>query len=442
MPHDRYHEAVDYLQRRLWHELPIISVERALQQRIRHLLAHFGDPHLAFPVIHVGGSAGKGSTSAIIASILRAAGLQTGAYTSPHLQTFIERIDIDGTLIPPDRFADLVLGLDPLVRQMHMEILDGVGFGRPSLVEVAFAVAMKHFAGEQVDVAVVEVGLGGRTDCTNVFDHKPVSVITNIELEHTERLGKTRAAIAREKAAIIRGGEIAVTGERHRDALAVIEQRCDDVGVDLRIVGRPPAIVNEAALPLPGAHQAKNAALAVAAARAFAERTGKRIEDDAITRGLREAWIPGRMETVQQYPRVILDGAHNPAEARALADALRRHVIKRGTKIHLVCGILADKNQSAMARALADIAASVVVTQPPLVERQGDPAPMVALFEHHLGKKHVAFEKDPEGALDLALTRARATDAVVVTGSMFLIGHLRNRWLPEREILRRRSSRL
>ncbi len=441
MPHDRYHEAVDYLERRLWHELPIIPVERALQHRIRHILAHFGDPHLAFPVIHVGGSAGKGSTSTIVASILRAAGLRTGLYSSPHLQTFIERIDIDGALIPPDTFADLVLGLDPLVRQMHIEVLDGIGFGRPSLVEVAFAVAMKHFADEGVEVAVVEVGLGGRTDCTNVFDQKPVSVITNIELEHTERLGRTRPEIAREKAAIIRSGEIVVTGERHRDALAVIEQRCAAVGADLRVIGRPPSAVNDA-LSLPGAHQAKNAAVAGAAVRAFAERTGVKIDDDAITNGLRAAWIPGRMETVQQSPRVILDGAHNPAEARALADALRQHVIKRGTKIHLVCGILADKNQAAMVRALADVAASVVVTQPPLVERQGDPARMVALFENHLGKKNVAFEKDPDTALDLALTRARPNDAVFVTGSMFLIGHLRNRWLPEARILQRRSAKL
>ena len=148
------------------------------------------------------GARGRGPRRRSISSILRAAGYRTGLYTSPHLQTFIERYDVDGTLIAPERFAELVLGLDPLVRRM----LDGEGgYGRPSLVEIAFAVGMRHFADEKVDVVVVEVGLGGRTDCTNVFDEKPVTVITNIELEHTERLGRTRAAIAREKSFLIRG---------------------------------------------------------------------------------------------------------------------------------------------------------------------------------------------------------------------------------------------
>lgn len=420
-----------------------MPVERALQHRIRHVLAHLGDPHLAFPVIHVGGSAGKGSTSTIIAAVLRAAGLKTGLYTSPHLQTFIERIDVDGKLIAPDRFADLVLGLDPLVRQMHIEVLDGVGFGRPSLVEVAFAVAMRHFADEQVDVAVVEVGLGGRTDCTNVFEKKPVSVITNIELEHTERLGKTREAIAREKAAIIRGGEIVVTGARGA-ALEVIRERCLEVGAELRGQLREDSgwKMEDGAPSLASAHQRRNAMLAVAAARSFAEQQAIEIRDDVIRRGLKQAWIPGRMETVQDTPRVILDGAHNPAEARALAAALRDRVLERGVRLHLVCGILADKDQASMVRALADVASTVVVTQPPLAERQGDTAGMLALFEQALGKRHVALEPDPMAALDLALERARPSDIVVVTGSMFLVGHLRERWVPESRILKRRSARL
>ena len=163
---------MDYLQRRLWHELPIVPVERALQSRIRQVLAHFGDPHLAMPVVHVGGSAGKGSTSTMIAAILQAAGLRTGLYTSPHLQTFIERAAVDRALIAPDEFAETVLGLEPLVgrcisRSRWRRIR------RPSLVEAAFATGMRHFASERCDAAVVEVGLGGRTDCTNVFDGSP-----------------------------------------------------------------------------------------------------------------------------------------------------------------------------------------------------------------------------------------------------------------------------
>ena len=225
MPYERYDEAVDYLQRRLWHELPIVPVERALQGRIRQLLAHFGDPHLSMPVIHVGGSAGKGSTSTIAAAILRAAGLRTGLYTSPHLQTFIERIRVDDRLISPGAFAEIVLGLEPLIRKMHLDVIDGAGFGRPSLVEVAFAAGIKHFADQRVDAAVVEVGLGGRTDCTNVFEATPsVTVLTNVDYEHRERLGWTLASIAREKSQIIHGGTI-VTGVRRREALPIVEAR-------------------------------------------------------------------------------------------------------------------------------------------------------------------------------------------------------------------------
>jgi dihydrofolate synthase/folylpolyglutamate synthase len=459
MAFERYHEAVDYLQRRLWHELPILPVERALQARIRTLLAHFDDPHRAMPVVHVGGSAGKGSASTMIAAILQASGARTGLYTSPHLQTFIERIGIDGLLIAPERFAEIVLGLDPLVRKMHVDVLDGAGFGRPSLVEVAFATAMKHFADERVDAAVIEVGLGGRTDCTNVFDDPPVTVLTNVEYEHRERLGPTIDAIAREKADIIKGG-IVITGARRRAALDVIEQRCHERGAELWRLGReirvsitsanaggatidvrtPRGVIRDLRLPLAGAHQASNAALAVAAAIAFDERAGRGIDERAMRDGLAATRLSGRMETVQASPRVLLDSAHNPAGARSLAAALRAHWLRRGVRLHLVVGILADKDQAAMVRALASVAGSVVVTQPPLVERTGDPARMVAAFGAALGRRRVAFEPAPERALDLALERAAPTDIVCVTGSMFLVGALRERWAPEEQILRRRSA--
>ncbi|HLB23006.1 MAG TPA: cyanophycin synthetase [Dehalococcoidia bacterium] len=466
MPFERYFEAVDYLQRRLWHELPIVPIERALQRRVRHVLAHLGDPHLRFPVVHVGGSAGKGSTTAITAAILRAAGLRTGTYTSPHLQTFIERYDVDGTLIEPGRFADLILGLDPLVRQMHLEVLDGVGYGRPALVEAAFAAGMKHFADEGCAAAVVEVGLGGRTDCTNVFDDKPVIVITNIEFEHTERLGATRASIAREKAALIRGREVFITAERHPDALAVLESRCAETGATPWRLGGEIRVRRRDARPgapsagerfdlvcplgrfrglhvaLNGAHQARNAALAAAAALAFADGTGLPLAEEHVRAGLAAVRLPGRMEEVQAEPIVLLDSAHNPVEARALAAALRDRYLRRGVRLHLVCGILADKDQVSMVRAFASVADTVVVTQPALAERVGDPGRMIELFRARLGARNVAFQPDPARALDDALALARPRDVVCVTGSMFLVGAVRNRWVPERTILQRRSAAL
>ena len=459
--YERYREAVDYLQRRLWHELPIVPVERAMQGRISTLLTHFGDPHLKFPVVHVAGSAGKGSTSAIVAAILRAAGLHTGLYTSPHLQTFVERIDIDGELIAPDEFADTVLGLDQLVRKMHLDVLDGAGFGRPSLVEVAFAAGMKHFADRDCGAAVVEAGLGGRTDYSNVFDEKPVTVITNVDYEHRERLGWSLTSIAREKAALIRSGETVVTGAMAREPLSIIESRCAETGAPLWRLGReirvrideaddhgsvisvrtPLVSIERARLSLAGAHQARNAALAVAVAAAFAEATGASIGDRQLRDGLASAWISGRLEEVQASPRVVLDSAHNPVEAHALAQALRQHWLHGAVRLHLVIGVLADKDQPAMVRSLAPIADRVVVTQPPLGERIGEVDRMLRLFRRQLGEHAVTFEPSPDRALDMALADAAADDVMCVTGSMFLVGALRERWVPQERILARRTAR-
>ena len=467
MPFERYREAVDYLQRRLWHELPIVPVERALQARIRTLLAHFGDPHLRYPVVHVGGSAGKGSTSTITASVLRAAGFHTGLYTSPHLQTFIERIKVDERLIAPDDFADIVLGLDPLVRKMHLDVLDGVGFGRPALVEVAFATGMQHFADEGCDAAVIEVGLGGRTDCTNVFEAKPVTVLTNVDYEHRERLGWSLASIAREKSALIRGGETVVTGVRRPEVVPIVEARCRERGSTLwRLVREVRATVRcaDAAgsvfdvrtplgsyrglrLPLEGAHQVTNAALAVAAAQEFCARAGREITEEQVQAGLASVHISGRLELMSESPRVLLDSAHNPIEARRLAEALRAHELRPGARgkaprLDLVAGILADKDQPLMVRALSEVADRVVVTVPPLEERAGDPQHMLELFARRLGAKNVRFDASPAKALDLALADAAPRDVVCVTGSMFLVGALRERWVPERRILQRRSAAL
>ncbi|MHB8376273.1 MAG: bifunctional folylpolyglutamate synthase/dihydrofolate synthase [Dehalococcoidia bacterium] len=465
MAFERYFEAVDYLQRRLWHELPIVPVERALQARIRTLLAHFGDPHLRFPVVHVGGSAGKGSTSTITASILNAAGVRTGLYTSPHLQTFIERIRVGDRLIAPDAFADTVLALDPLVRRMHMQVLDGIGFGRPALVEVAFAAGIKHFADARCDAAVVEVGLGGRTDCTNVFDAKAVTVLTNVDYEHRERLGWSLPAIAREKTAFVRGGETVITGATRAEVLPIIAERCAERGAELWRIGHeirarvacagadgsvfdlrtPLASFEALRLPLAGAHQVTNAALAVAAAQQLGAAAGRDVTEAHVREGLARVRLSGRLELMSGEPRVLLDSAHNPIEARRLAQALRDHELRpagrsRRPRLHLVVGILADKDQPLMVRALAGVAERVIVTQPPLEERAGDPEHMVELFRRALGDRHVRFEPSPERALDLALSSAAARDVVCVTGSMFLVGALRARWVPERRILRRRTA--
>ena len=230
-------------------------------------------------------------------------------------------------LIAPTEFAEVVLGLEPLVRKMHLEVLDGVGFGRPSLVEVAFATGMRHFANERCDAAVVEVGLGGRTDCTNVFDRKPVTVLTNVEFEHRERLGWTRAAIARQKAAIITGTETVVVGALQPEAMAVVQARCAKTGATLWRLGHevrvtrrriderggtfhlrtPAGDIEKLHIPLLGDHQVTNAALAAAAAVAFSNTCGA-VTATAIQCGL-------ECDAAQRPPRAC---AGRPARAARL----------------------------------------------------------------------------------------------------------------------------
>jgi dihydrofolate synthase/folylpolyglutamate synthase len=345
---------------------------------------------------------------------------------------------------------------------MHLDVIDGVGFGRPSLVEVAFATGMKHFADERCDAVVIEVGLGGRTDCTNVFDETPaVTVLTNVDYEHRERLGWTLGSIAREKAAIIHAGTV-VTGARRREALAIIEARAQEQGARLWRLGRdvrvritrddatgstfdfdtPLMSLADVRLPLPGAYQASNAALAIASVTAFAEMMGRTIDESHIREGLARVRLSGRLEAVQRDPLVLLDSAHNPLEAKRLAEALRAHWLHDRRELTLVIGILADKDQPAMVRALSGLASRVVVTQPPLGERAGDPERMLRLFRAALGDARVAFEAAPDRALDRALAETPNDALICVTGSMFLVGALREQWVPERRILERRSADL
>jgi dihydrofolate synthase/folylpolyglutamate synthase len=195
-------------------------------------------------------------------------------------------------------------------------------------------------------------------------------------------------------------------------------------------------------VPLSGEHQASNAALAAAAALAFGTACGRPVSEEAVREGLAHVRISGRLELVQRAPRVLLDAAHNPAETRKLARTLRDDWLRGGAKLHLVCGILADKDQTPMVRALAAVAERAIVTQPPLAERAGDPGRMLRLFRDALGDERVVFEASPERALDIALAGAAPDDVVCVTGSMYLVGALRERWVPEQRILERRTAAL
>ncbi|MCO5190330.1 MAG: Mur ligase family protein, partial [Anaerolineae bacterium] len=282
-------------------------------ERIALLLELLGNPHLQFPSIHIGGTSGKGSTATMTAAILQSAGLKTGLHTSPHLQILNERHQINGKLAPTDTLLALFTEMEPLFTEVERRL----PFGKPSYFEAQFALSCLWFAGEHVDVAVIEVGLGGRLDATNVIPAQ-VAVITSIGLDHTEILGDTIAEIAVDKAGIIKAGQSVFTAAVQADARAIIRERCQSVGAQFNLIEA--AYDGELPLHLDNDFQRINAACAVAAAQAFMPT----IDDFQVAHGLAQVNIPGRMEIVQENPIVVLDGAHNPDKMRAAVGAIGR----------------------------------------------------------------------------------------------------------------------
>ena len=342
----------------------------------RELLRVLGNPHKVFPCIHVAGSNGKGSTSAFLASILMEAGFRTGLYTSPHLVRFTERIRVDGKEIPEPRlveYASMIRG--------HVERT------RATFFEATTAIMFRYFADEEVDVAVIETGLGGRFDATNVVIPL-VSVITNVSLEHTEYLGSTVAAIAKEKAGIIKRGVPIVTAAEDGDVLSVlakaaagkgsslvyahqlvsVRQKVGQDSVDIRM-GRSHSLHSH--LGLAGRHQWRNAALALAALRAMSGSAPgrtimKRVDRKALLRGLsrvvRNTGLRGRMENIYKRGRLyILDVAHNPEGLRTLAASL---LARRQRPKVLVFGVLRDKDVEPMLRSASEAADILVAVTP------------------------------------------------------------------------------
>lgn len=386
------------------------------------LLRRLGNPHRAFPSLHVAGTNGKGSTAHALAAILRVAGLRVGLYTSPHLLRFTERIQVSGREM--DR-AD-VGRLAARVR--------AAASGLPvTFFEATTALGFLHFAEARVDAAVVEVGLGGRLDATNVLT-PVVAAITTVGLEHREHLGSTHAEIAREKAGIVKGGRPVVAGELPPPALAVVEEVARERHAPLHLLGRdftarrdPPApdgerlwyrglgIEGQLALPLYGRHQIANAAVAACAAE-VAAKEGIPIEPHHIAQGLALAHLPGRFSVVAGTPPIVLDAAHNPDAARALRVALEDRFGSR--PVALVFGVLSDKDHLEMLRALAPRVACVLAVRPD-TPRARDPGDVVHAARD-LGMRAEVWS-DVERALDRARAEVGEGGVVAVSGSFYTV---------------------
>jgi dihydrofolate synthase/folylpolyglutamate synthase len=408
-------------------------------ERITALLERLGRPQDKVPAVHIAGTNGKGSVAALLSSICQAAGCRTGLFTSPHLVRYNERIRLDGRPISDDELADLIAQVWPLVKD---EGLIGE-YGHPTEFELGTALAFLCFAELGVDLMIIEVGLGGRLDATNVIIPE-AAVITKIAMDHAMQLGSTLGSIAKEKAGIIKEGRPVVSGPQEDEAREVIarvaqERRApllqvgSDVeyelidwglwGTKLNYRGR---LWREKGLTmgLAGPHQAVNGATALAAAEVLVEE-GWDISPEAVREGLRSARWPGRFEMVQERPPVIFDGAHNPDGARALSQALAGAF--PGRPIIYVMAVLGEKDRAKILEALLPLGEKVVFTRPSSSRSApSDPAELVELASPYGIESH--SEGDPRQALAWAMEQAGETGVVCICGSLYLVGELRGLW--------------
>lgn len=406
---------------------------------ITTLAEALGNPHRAAPCVHIAGTNGKGSTAAMLESILRNAGYRTGLYTSPHLERINERIRIDGTDISDDEFAAAWTRVHSAIESL---LASGKLAAHPTYFECITALAFVAFAERQVNFAIVEVGLGGRLDATNIVAPE-VAIITSIDFDHESFLGYSIAEIASEKAGIIKRGAWVVCSAERPEAREVIARRCKEEGARLVEIDAAWRIENTNASgghyravalsadsnerlsiepSLAGRFQIRNALAAATAARLLAER-GFSISNKAIERGIREAMWPGRLERLSEHPAVYLDGTHNPAGAKELLKFWEENFA--GRRILLVYGAMRDKAVDEIAGLLFPAADFVIFTQP--LQPRAISAPLLAEMTGHLAKGSVVVH-DPADALEHAIDIALPDDAVFATGSLYLVGDLRAYW--------------
>lgn len=396
--------------------------------RVRMLLEKLGNPHQTLRFIHVAGTNGKGSTSVMLASILQQGGYRTGCYTSPYVVDFCERIVLDGRMIPRQELADLTAEVAEKAAEVEAE------YEAPREFEFITALAMLYYSRKQCDIVVLEVGLGGRFDATNIIDPPLVAVITPIGLDHTDLLGDTIAAIAGEKCGVIKPGSVVVTSPGQEPAASeVIGACCTRQGCSLVIPQLPQLTIEQTGLTgsdftyhgypftitMAGQHQIRNAMTAIDAALSLCG-AGIPLSLQQIAQGIREASIPGRLEVFPGSPTVLLDGAHNPHGMLALRESIFAMDAGRGRQLVAVLGMLADKNCAEALDIIAPYLSELIVTQPdspralPAVE-------LAALAANYCS--HITVEPNPATAVTLA--KSRATDMVLIFGSLYLVSTVR-----------------
>lgn len=435
--------AVDYLR-----SLEKFGMRPGLE-RIEALLGLMSSPHRAYHSAHVAGTNGKGSTCAILYAILLASGVKGGLFTKPHLQTYRERMRANGRLIPSETLEELVA----LVGQLTPSIESSPGIGAPTEFESGVAVAFEYFRRSGVELAVIETGMGGTWDATNVIS-PDVCAITSIAMDHSERLGSTLTDVAAQKAGIMKSGVPVVIAEwpgRTHEVMAVFLGRASELGCpvinvseqyvwtlngrgwegqDFDIRGPEGLLYANLKTGLLGDHQLNNAVTAVACALALSDR-GWPIDEGSIRKGLADVVWPGRLELVSESPRVLLDGAPNPEGASALARALSQlsGMGPKRTRVHLVVGMSSDKDVDDMLLPLLPIADTMVATKAEFA-RLGvhPPSAIVSAARRLRPELPVREEAQAQSAVRVAVDLAAPEDLVCVCGSLYLVGEVRGIW--------------
>jgi dihydrofolate synthase/folylpolyglutamate synthase len=423
-----YHESVQYL-----YNLQKYGIKFGLAN-IRRLLSGLGNPQDSFRTVHVGGTNGKGSTSSIIASILQAAGFKVGLFTSPHLVSFTERIRINGSEISEHD----VTSLADEVRNAAMQIKDF----SPTFFEVVTAMALLYFSRRKTDFAVMEVGMGGRLDATNIIS-PDVCVITKISYDHMEFLGKTLTDIAGEKAGIIKQGIPVVSAHQDPEAMDVISAKAKDNGAECYAYARDFSSrfihgdihgirfdyhdactqIDELYLPLAGSHQIENASLAMKAVNLLSLS----VPSATIREGIRNTQWPGRLEMIHDDPPILIDGAHNPSAASVLSQALRDTFLTTYSRIILILGIMGDKDIAGILKPLLPLAGEVILTRPSY-SRAASPEILSSVAES-IGFPNNRTAHTVREALEMGIEKSRNFDPeptlIVVTGSFYTIGEVK-----------------
>lgn len=417
-------EALSFIHKTVW-----LGSKPGLS-RTEHLLSLMGNPHKELKFVHVAGTNGKGSTSACIASILREAGYKTGLYTSPYINVFNERMQIDGKMISDDELCRLCEYIKPFSDSMTDD--------PPTEFELITALAMEYFRKNNCDIVVLEVGMGGELDSTNVIDSPEAAVICAIDLDHTEFLGNTVEKVAEAKAGIIKKGTKAALYDCEKSVYDVFDSRCKQVGASLvtagfdKIENINPSLrfiefdfgrYKNIKLSLVGSYQPKNASVAITATELLREK-GYKISDKNIYDGLEKVSWAGRFEILGENPVFILDGAHNPHGMKAAVNSLKDHFA--GKKIHFVVGAMADKDVSGMMAMLTPLAESFIAVKPD--NPRAMEAETLSQLLTNLGAKSESCDSIKE-AVAKAVNKAGDKGIVACLGSLYFSGEIRKAYL-------------